>query len=462
MKLSFLNRTAELRQIGKAIAAKEPHLIVIYGRRRCGKSRFLNQLSGGRLIYHLADLSEPALQRVNLANDINRYLPGFADVIFPTWESLFAAFFSRHAKNSNGIPATLILDELPHLVQLDSSLPSILQKLFDTGAFTAHVVLCGSSQRMMQGLVLDAAAPLYGRASEIVKIRPLAPGWIRTALNVKGVEAVKAYAVWGGVPRYWEAARSYPSVRKATAELIFNRDGLFHLEPHRLLMDDMRSDVQPHSLLSVIAGGCHRLSEIAGRLGKQAVSLSNPLGFLTELGYLKRDVPFGESLKSTKRTLYRLNDPFLLFWYRYVYPSLSLLEQDAVEPVLKHWDETFGYHLGEIWEELARLSVPHLKIGGIQWKEAYRWWGKDVDGTPKEIDVVAESMDGKKVLIGEAKWGQRTNLESAIARLKHITQNLPFTKKYGVVFALWAPGNTYKTVDSGHVFNADEILDALQ
>lgn len=462
MKLPFLNRTSELLRIEKAIQAKDPKIVVVYGRRRCGKSRVINQLVSSNLIYHLADLSEPALQRLNLASDIGTYLVGFADAIYPTWESLFSTFFSRILNHNNAVPVTLIIDELPYIVQLDPSIPSIIQKFLDKGILSSHLILCGSSQRMMQGLVLNTTAPLYGRASEIIKIRPLTAGWIRKALNIEGVEALKAYSVWGGVPRYWEAAHSYDTLRDAVRELIFNRDGLFHHEPHRLLMDDMRSDVQPHSILSVIAGGCHRLSEIAARVGKQAVSLSHPLNLLVDLGYLKRDVPFRESLRSTKRTLYRLNDPFLLFWYRYVYPSLSMLEQDVVEPILKRWEETAGYHLGEIWEELARLSVPHMNIGGIQWKDASRWWGKGTDGMPVEIDVVAESMDGKFLLIGEAKWGQKTASEAVVRKLRQISGKMPFIKNEVVVFALWVPDAVGGEIDQCHVVNAEQTLDALQ
>lgn len=201
---------------------------------------------------------------------------------------------------------------------------------------------------------------MYGRAAEIIKIYPLAPGWIRPALKAETDDAVKSYSIWGGVPRYWEAALPFDGLESAVAELVFNRNGLFHHEPHRLLKDDMRSDVQPRSLLSVIAAGAHRLSEIAGRIGKQASSLSNPLNLLINLGYVTREIPFGETTKSTKRSLYRLCDPLLLFRYHFVYPSLSLLEQDVVGPVMQDWRTGFGHHLGRIWEELARLSVPRM------------------------------------------------------------------------------------------------------
>jgi len=459
MKLPFLNRGVELNRINRAKEAAEPALMVIYGRRRCGKSRLLNQLPQKAVIYHLADLSEPVLQRVNMAQDISRHLPGFADVIYPSWESLFTAFFTRAAAGHER--KTLIIDEFPYIAQLEKSVASVVQKLYDRGQFGSHLILCGSSQRMMHGLVMEATAPLYGRAQEICKIRPLKPGWIRHALGVEGKEALKAYAVWGGVPRYWEAASEYKSLTEAVSSLVFHRDALFHQEPHRLLMDDMRTDVQPHSLLSVIAAGAHRLSEIAGRVGKPSVQLANPLGTLIDLGYVKRDIPFGESLHSTKRTLYRIADPFLLFWYRWVYPSLSLLEQDVLEPVVQQWEAGSSRHFGDIWEELARQSVPHVKIGDIQWREAARWWGKGRDGKEMEFDVVSSSLDGSALLVGEVKWGTSNDPHRILRRLHEKLKNAPFYTKQKVVLAFWQPETVTQAINGLQFIDAQTTLDAL-
>lgn len=459
MKLPFLNRTRELGNIKRVLLSSDPAIVVLYGRRRCGKSRLLNELPAKNVVYHLADQSEPALQRSNLAQDISRHLRGFADVHYPTWEALFTSFFARAGDE---FPPTLVLDEFPYLVSLTPSLPSTIQKFYDKAEMRTHLILCGSSQRMMHGLVLDSSAPLYGRSSLIQKIRPLEPGWIRSAFNVSGKDALEVYSVWGGIPRYWEAAQSFGTLREMAEELIFNRDGLFHQEPHRLLLDDLRSDVQPHSLLSVIAGGSHRLSEIAARLEKRTVGLSHPLNLLIDLGFIKRELPFGESIRSTKRSLYRLNDPFLQFWYRFVYPHMSLLEQDVVEPVIQYWQENFATHAGMIWEDLARKSVPHLRVGGIQWKEASRWWGRAADSTQQEIDVVAESMDGKAVLLGEVKWASSISTKSICNRLTDAAGKLPFCRGRTVVYSCWIPEATKPEDFRIHVVDADQVLTALQ
>ena len=153
---------------------------------------------------------------------------------------------------------------------------------------------------------------------------------------------VVAYAVWGGVPRNWELAADYDSTGEAVAALILDRNGVLHGEPLRILLDDMRSPVQSNSLLALIGAGCHRLSEIGSRVGQPATNLSRPLigsrvgqpatnlsrplSRLIDLGYVRRELPFGESTRSTKRSLYRLDDPFLLFWYQ-------MARDSVVEPL---------------------------------------------------------------------------------------------------------------------------------
>ena len=204
-----------------------------------------------------------------------------------------------------------------------------------------------------------------------------------------------------------------------------------------MLLDDLRSASQPHSVLSLIAGGCHRLSEIAARLAKPSNSLSRPLEHLIDLAYVRREVPFGQSLRSTRRTFYRIDDPFMAFWYRFVLPYRSMLELDRVQPVWTRVNRELAGHVAEIWEQLCRQSVAFDPIDGIDWKPGVRWWGADRFGKPCEIDVVAESLDGKHLLVGEAKWERRTNLAAVAARLRQLKERLPFTAGRTLHFASW-------------------------
>lgn len=168
MRLNFLNRKKEIEKLDRALCSPEPAFVVLYGRRRCGKSTLLQHVARKTDIYFLADQQETPLQMQSLAREIGRTVSGFGQVSYPSWEVLLTAI-----QNQTPPCTSLILDEFPYLVQKSPELPSVIQKIIDSRQNKIHIIICGSSQRMMQGLVLDSTAPLYGRALEIIKLVPL-------------------------------------------------------------------------------------------------------------------------------------------------------------------------------------------------------------------------------------------------------------------------------------------------
>jgi len=434
MTIPFLDRQDELRRLNSALHAPDPSLAVIYGRRRCGKSTLIQRVVREHDVYFLSDQSEPALQIRGVAEAIEKAIPGFASVTYPSWDAILTTLADRVRDRQ-----ALMIDEFPYLVQGAPELPSVIQRLLDRpGPKRIDWLLCGSSQRMMHSAVLDHSAPLYGRAREILKIRPLAAGWITEALNLSAEAAVRAYSFWGGIPRYWELASEFSTSEKAVAALVLERNGILHEEPQRLLQEEMRTSVQAKSLLVAIGSGCHRLSEIAARLNRPAVSLSRPLALLMDLGFVRRDIPWGESTRSTKRTLYRISDPFMRFYFRFVTPHQSLLELGQTDAVREKVMSSLSSHLGDTWEDLARDSVPFSRIGNEVWGAAARWWGNDLNGKAMEIDVVAESLDGKALLVGESKWTVTSReAESITTRLAERGRQLLGGRDRRLVTVLW-------------------------
>lgn len=427
-------RSCLLRLISQAVGS----LGVLYGRRRCGKSRLLREvLPRDRTVYYVGDDREASLQRAALAKEIGWLLVGFDRVEYPDWEALFDRFWSSAPAGT-----VLVLDELPALVSQSSEIPSLLQKWIDSQTERGiHLLVAGSSQRMMQGLVLDRGVPLYGRAREILKIRPLRPGWIVDALAPGKPEmAVEAYSFWGGVPRYWELAADHASSHQALRDLVLSPLGRLYEEPLRILRDGLRDTAQASSILSLIGVGCSRPSEIAARLGKPASSMSRPLGRLLEMELIGREVPFGESPRRSKKVLYRIADPFLRTWFRFVEPNRSRLEARLVDLVMAGLEERLRHHAAETWEELARESVPLLALHGETWGPAGRWWGSGLDRRPLELDVVAESLDGDALLVGKVQRSAIERPEAELARLAHKVETLPLASGRQVHCALWCLG----------------------
>ncbi|HEX4960163.1 MAG TPA: ATP-binding protein [Thermoanaerobaculia bacterium] len=458
MKLPFLDRDEETARLARLLESPEGSLAVLYGRRRCGKSRLLREvLPPERSIYYVGDEREGPLQQVSLAAEIARLLPGFDRVTYPDWDSLCARFW-----NEAGPGTALVLDEFPALAAVAGELPSVLQKYVDRfSERRIHLLLAGSSQRLMQGLALDRTAPLFGRAREILKISPLRAGWIQRALRLRDPsQAVEAYAVWGGVPRYWELAGDHPDLATAVRSLILSPLGVLYEEPSRLLLDDLRDTAQAASILSVIGQGCHRASEIAARLGKPATSLSRPLERLIEMDLVARETPFGTSVRSSKRTLYRIADPFLRYWFRFVQPDRSRLEARQAAAVERDVAARFPHHAGEVWEELARASVPALDLFGKTWGPAGRWWGPGLDRQPLEIDLVAESTERDALLIGEVKWTASADPARTLQELERKAAQLPFVEGREIVLALWLKAPVRGAM-SRQVMTPQQVLTAL-
>lgn len=458
--MNFFNRTQEKERLARGFRAVAGSFCCLYGRRRCGKSRLLKEmLPGVHAVYHVADQIEATLQRRRLAVDIGRMLPGFDRVEYPDWGALLDRW--REAAPAG---ACLILDEFPYLVMSSPELPSILQRVVDAASGTPlHTVICGSSQRMMQGLVLAPSAPLYGRAREILKIEPLEFGWAAKAFPDASPQTVlEQFSIWGGVPRYWELAGEFQTRDEAIQELILAPQGVLHNEPRHLLMDDMKDMVQASSILGLVGQGCHRLSELAARLGKPATSIAGPLSKLQDLGLLVREIPFGSDERNGKKSLYRLADPFLSFWFRFVQPNRSLLESAPVTSVYRKISPAFRQHTAEIFERLARRSVPRLVIADQEWGIARRWWGTAESGQPMELDVVAESTDGKSLLVGEVKLSATAHeIERLHKQLQEKGAQLPFAKRYQRIETIVFSAADSSTKEKAKVVGLPDLLRVL-
>ncbi len=451
--LKFVDRLLEQDRLTKALNREDPVFIVVYGRRRCGKSRLIKQVLRPGDIYFMADQSEAVQQRTLLANVLGETITGFGDVVYPNWETLFETINNRTDKK-----ITVCLDEFPYMVKSSPELPAILQKLMDKKeSLRFNLLICGSSQQLMQGLVFDSAAPLFGRADEIMIIRPMQPLYIQEILNCPAPEAIEEYSVWGGIPRYWELRLTENTLFDALKYHLFTSQGILYDEPLRLFLDDMRDTVHSFTILSLIADGCHRLSEIAGRLGKPATHLAGPLEKLLSLGYIEREIPFGENPKNSKKSLYKIADPFLYFYFKFVVPNRSFIEVEKGEVIIEKIKAHFNEYVSIHWEKICRAAVPRLTVEGLSFLNASRWWGSPKKNVELEIDVLACSVDEKYLLAGECKWNEKNvNNQQLIKELKEKAELLPFAKGKTVIPALFLKKGNKKGEEN--VFFPEDLL----
>ena len=412
------------------------------------------------------------MQRRYFAGVIAEKFNGFSDVEYRDWRTLLDRF-AREAKTRNW-RGPIVIDELPYLVSSSKELPSVLQQWVDHEARASGLVvaIAGSSQRMMQGLVMGANSPLYGRASQVLEIEPLDVWYLREAFAPDSIiKLMEHWTAWGGIPRYWElAVKVKRPVKLQIDELVLDPMGPLHREPDRLLLEEIPPAVALRPILDIIGSGAHRLSEIAARLGQPATSLVRPLDRLIGMDLIERQIPFGESPKSGKRSLYKIRDPFFRLWFSVVTPYRGLLATASKEIRLnllkKHWQSLVAI----AWEELCRRKISSLnpscaleRLG--PWKPASRFW--QAHGT--EWDIVSDSVDEKHLLLGEVKWSGRPYSADEIMKIAHqllLKEIPPLPKPYSarkIVYAIFIPEikrNISKTAEGVFIVTGDDLIKA--
>ena len=445
--MQFIDRVKEQRRLKEALSSDAPAFIVLFGRRRLGKSTLIRSVLSEKDVYYEASQSERATQINLLSKAVALAYAGFDGPLYPSWEEIILAFNHRCEKN-----ATLVLDEFPYLVYEDPSLPSTLQRIVDRRVIggeglRCNIVICGSSQRMMQSLI-QGSEPLYSRADEELCLKPIRlPHWWK-AMGLSAKELIEEYSIWGGVPQYWAQRMKYGTFDEALEGLVLNEHGPLYHEPTKLFRDDA-SDIAPYaSIMTAIGSGCHRYSDIASTVGKSTAELAKPIKNLSEMAYIRKEVPFGESEKKTKKTLYQIEDPFMGFYYQFVEPYQSAIAMGRTNLVKRVLERSFQDYVGSIWECLCQTAVSGNDLFGHTWKMAGRWWGKvpvyeEGKKTPVafedlEFDVVAEDQyDMHTILVGECKWNGADYADRLLGKLKKKVSMAPFAQGKQVVYALF-------------------------
>lgn len=446
--------------------ARTGSLSVIWGRRRVGKSRLLiewcRRCDG---LYTVAENSAPEVQRRYLASAVAERFPGFADIEYPTWRALLARLSVE--ADQVGWRGPFIVDELQHLMASDPFFPGRFQDWLGQPGRNLCVAVSGSSQSMMHRVVVDASAPPLGRAVESFTLRPLRAGSLADAFEFRRFsDLVGIYALWGGMPRYWELAVPFgEDLDEAVDSLVLDPCGPLHHEPEHLLYEETPPATSLRPLLDVIGSGACRLGEIAGRLGRPATSLARPIAALMEMGFVRRELPFGSDPHSGKRSLYRVDDPFLRMWFRVVAPHRAALTASPPESRLRYWHRYRSDLEAVAWQELCGAAVPRLHesehpIAGFgPFEPAQRFW----HGSAPERDIVARSVDGSLLLVGEARRSlDPKNVGRLLAGLANAT--LPGAKDCNIVPVLFVPqaDDLHRQNELGFVVDAESVFSALR
>lgn len=400
----FVGRTQELARLREEFAANRPSLLLVYGRRRVGKSTLLREaVKDAPHVLYQATKVTAALNLEVLKAEIARSLgPDPLLAALGDWAGVLA-YLARKAEATPGL--VVVLDEFPYLAEADPALPSVIQKFWDSGAAAAgrlNLVLCGSMIANMEELLAERN-PLYGRKTLAMDLPPLP---LRDAARFfpacTAEDRLLAYGIFGGIPFYLQLCDPEASLEQNVIKLLLTNAGPLVDEPTVLLQSELREIQRYASILAAIADGCTKLGEISSRVGD--IGDSTRLGpYMERLGRMRlvRAVRSLDAEPKSRDRRYFVADSLMAFWHRFVRPNMSSVMQGFGAEVWRHQiaprlDEFMGGAFEEMCREHARrhsqeiLSAPAQEIGQI--------WGADYD-----IDVAGRLLDGS-VVYGECKW----------------------------------------------------------
>lgn len=434
----FINRKRELGILNTQYEANNSAFVVVYGRRRTGKTSLLRKFVSDKpnVLYFFADKDSEI-------NQINKFKQIVADwsndtllqnISFTTWDEAFQYFIQKLNQNERTL---LIIDEFQYLAMANSALPSILQRFWDLQLKSKNLmlVLCGSHVSMMYQTTLSHGSPLYGRRTASLKLGGIEFEHLNLFFNenTSQKELVQYFALTSGIPKYIEVFDQNKSIFQNIENLFLTKDAFFYNEPRFILGEELKEQYMYFSILRAIAYGNAKAGDIAASLNELSNKLMPYLQVLQDLELIERRIPVTENMpQKSRKGLYFMKDNMMRFWFRYVFQYQSSLEMGRTEPVMAKVKEEWSQFVSLPFEDICRAKVAEFcpfvpnQIGA--------WWDKG-----EEIDIVAFNEEDKKILFGECKWSEQPVGMEVYTLLKSKSQlvnwNTNERSEYFVLFA---------------------------
>ena len=409
----FLCREKELNVLNKRYKKNGLECIVIYGRRRVGKTAIINEFTKDKPTIYFPALNTNAQGNLTaLSKAIYAYHPDTQSA--PVYRSFDDAFseVTRIAKESERV--IFVIDELPYLAKADDSIPSRLQHLLDHDWANTELflILCGSSMSFMEKDVLSEKSPLFGRRTAQLRIDPLS--YLDTARfhpELSNQDNALIYGITGGVPHYINKLDVTGSIKDALLENLLDTSSYLFEEPENLLKQELREPAVYNAIITAIANGATRQNEIADKAGLERIVCSKYLKVLTNLGIIHRIEPVVN--KSSRKSFYRITDHFFRFWYRFVPGNMMAISAGTIG---RTYEASVGSYLsvymGLVFEDICRqYLIMHPEKLPFPISEIGEWWGAHpVKKKEIQLDIVAVSAkanntrSGRQYIIGSCKY----------------------------------------------------------
>ena len=427
---NFVDREQEMETLLNEYERSGSSLVVLYGRRRVGKTTLISEFIKDKnaLFFLASEESETqncAAFKEKAADFIDNDLLRNADV--KSWDTIFKTIMDAHHDSK----PVIVLDEFQYLGKSNSAFPSIFQRIWEEILKNQEVmvILCGSLISMMESQTLAYDSPLYGRRTAQIRLRQIPFAYYHEFFPDKSRKnLIEMYAVTGGVPKYIELFSESRDIYTAIQKCVLNRSGYLYDEPHFLLQQEVSEVGSYFSIIKAIAAGNSKLSAIASVLEIKATSLTKYLKTLIDLDILEREVPITEEKpEKSKRGLYKIKDNYLRFWFAFVYPNRSFIESGHSRIVMnKIHKGLVTNHIGFVYEDVCRERMwdPNAEDAWpFHFTKLGRYWDNKC-----EIDITALDPEGRNLILGECKYWQDAVGLSVLRDLEAKAENVLWEK----------------------------------
>lgn len=429
----FHCRDKELKDLNKRYSKGNLECVVVYGRRRVGKTALINEFCKGKPTVFFSALSASSKENLEALSKAiyEKEHPGAETApVYPTYDAAFNEI-TRMAEEERLV---FVIDEYPYLAKANKSISSRLQHIIDHAWKNSKLflILCGSSMSFMEHQVLGYESPLYGRRTGQYKIQALTYKEI-TEFNhdLTAEQQAFIYGVTGGIPHYINKLDVDGDVDDALKENLFNTSSYLYEEPENLLKQELREPAIYNSVITAVAGGASRSNEIATKVGIESPICAKYLKVLLELGILVKKTPITE--KAGKKTIYAIGDNFFRFWYRFVPQHISAISADRIDkiydPIIKkHYPD----YMGHIFEQMCREYLfLYAEDVPVVLSDIGSWWGSDSKEKKEvEIDIVGTPVEGNEYIIGSCKYKNSPVGVDELELLKHYADVFGKGEKY--------------------------------
>lgn len=404
----FVDREQEMNTLQREYERNGSSLIVLYGRRRVGKTTLISEfIKDKKALFFLASEESESQNRLAFQEKTAEFLGSdlLRNVEVKSWDVLFKAIMDTPFDSK----PVIVLDEFQYLGKANPAFPSIFQRIWEEilKERSVMVILCGSLISMMQSQTLAYGSPLYGRRTAQIRLKQIPFHYYQEFFPDKSRrELIEMYAVTGGVPKYIELFAQSGDIYSAIEACVLNRSGYLYDEPHFLLQQEVSEVGSYFSIIKAIAAGNTKLSAIAGVLEVKSTSLTKYLKTLIDLDILEREVPVTEeNPEKSKRGLYKIKDNYLRFWFAFVYPNMSFIESGHSRIVMdKIRKSLVRNHIAFVYEDVCKERMWEMNAASV-WPFYFSKLGRYWDAK-EEIDIAAIDPEGKNLILGECKYWQ--------------------------------------------------------